>query len=122
MENSTCIILIIDHITKHGVCETLRTHHLIRVPMGSPSRGWDVVVYAFDINQPNLPTPFYSVLVSVSVFMTLTTVFRSINSPDISPFSHSVLPVFLLPHWSFNYLPLMKVSFSPDIIFVADWA
>ena len=31
-----------------------------RVPMGSPSLGWDIVVYVFDINQPNLPTPFYS--------------------------------------------------------------
>ena len=28
---------------------------------------WDVVVYVFNINQPNLPTPFYSVLVSISV-------------------------------------------------------
>ena len=32
---------------------------------GSPSLGGDVVVYVFDINQPTLPTPFYSVLVSV---------------------------------------------------------
>ena len=37
------------------------------VPAGSPSRGWDVVVYVFDIDQPTLPTPFYSVPVSVSV-------------------------------------------------------
>ena len=48
-----------------------------------------------DINQPSLPTPFYSVLASVSVFMTLSTVFYSINSHDNSPFSHSVIPVFL---------------------------
>ena len=39
----------------------------ISVPMGSPSRGGDVAVYVFDINQPSLPTPFYSVLVSISV-------------------------------------------------------
>ena len=45
------------------------------VPMGSPSHGGDVAVYVFDINQPSLPTPFHSVLVSVSVFMTLSTVF-----------------------------------------------
>ena len=32
---------------------------------GSPSLGGDVAVYVFDINQPTLPTPFYSVLVSV---------------------------------------------------------
>ena len=31
------------------------------VPAGSSSRGGDVAVYVFDINQPNLSTPFYSV-------------------------------------------------------------
>ena len=41
------------------------------------------VVYVFGINQPSLPTPSYSVLVSVSVFMALSTVFNSINSPDV---------------------------------------
>ena len=30
-----------------------------------------------DINQPSLPTPFYSALVSASVFMALSTVFIS---------------------------------------------
>ena len=35
---------------------------------GSPSRGGDVAVYVFDIS---LPTPFYSVPVSISVFMAL---------------------------------------------------
>ena len=39
------------------------------VPTVSPSRGWDVAVYVFDINQPSLSTPFNSVLVSVSVLM-----------------------------------------------------
>ena len=38
---------------------------------GSPSRGGNVAVYVPDINQPSLPTPFYSVLVSISVFMAL---------------------------------------------------
>ena len=37
------------------------------------------------------PTPFYSVLVSISVFMALSTVFHSINSPDNSQFPNSVL-------------------------------
>ena len=45
---------------------------------------------------------FYSVLVSVSVFMALSTVFHSIDSPDNSPFSHSVLLVLFLPYWSFQ--------------------
>ena len=70
--------------------------------MGSPSRGGDVVVYVFDINQPSLPTPFYSVLVSISVFMALSTVFHSIHSPDNSPLSHSVLPVLIQPYCSFQ--------------------
>ena len=60
----------------------------------------------FDINQPSLPTPFFlnfnSVLVSVSAFMALSTVFQSINSPDISPLSHSILPVLFLLYRSFQ--------------------
>ena len=51
------------------------------VPTGSSSRGGDVIVYAFDINPLSLPTSFYSVLVSISVFMALSTVFHSLNSP-----------------------------------------
>ena len=57
--------------------------------------------YVKDINQPSLPTP-YSVLVSVSVFVALSTVFHSLNSPDNSPLSHSVLPVLFLLYWSFQ--------------------
>ena len=72
------------------------------IPSGSPSRGGDVPVYVYDINQPSLPTPFYSVLVSISVFMALSTVFHSINSPDNYPFSHSLLLVLSLPYWSFQ--------------------
>ena len=55
-----------------------------------------------DINQPSLPTPFYAVLVSISVFTALSTVFHSINSPDNSSFPHSVLPVLSLPNRSFQ--------------------
>ena len=72
------------------------------VPTGSPSRGGDVTVYVFDINQPSLPTPFYSVHVPVSVLIFLSTVFHSINSPDNSPLSHSVFPVLFLLYWSFQ--------------------
>ena len=60
------------------------------------------MVYVFDVNQPSLPSPFYSVLVPVSVFMALSTVFYSINSPDTSPLSQSVLLVLFLPYWSFH--------------------
>ena len=58
--------------------------------------------YQSYINQPSLPTPFNSVLVSVFVFLALSTVFHSINSPGNSPFSHSVLVVLALPYWSFQ--------------------
>ena len=68
------------------------------VPVGSPSHGGDVAVYVFNITQPSLPTPFYSVPVTVSVFVALSTVFHSINSLDNSPLSHSVLPVSFLPY------------------------
>ena len=55
------------------------------------------------------PTPFYSVLVFVSVFMALSTLFHSINSPNISSLSHSVLLVLFLPYWSFQlYISLWK--------------
>ena len=46
----------------------------------------------------------------ISVSMTLSTVFHSINSPDNLPLSHSVLPVLILPclvvSQSLNVLPL----------------
>ena len=70
--------------------------------MDLPTCGGDVAVYVFDINQPSSPTPFYSVLVSISVLTALSTVFSSINSPGNSPLSHSVLPVLFLLGWSFK--------------------
>ena len=45
------------------------------VSADSPSRGGDVAVYVIDINQPNLPTPFYYVVMSISVFMALSLYF-----------------------------------------------
>ena len=88
--------------------------HSATVPAGSPSRGGDVAVYVFDINQPSLPAPFYSILVSISVFMALSTVFHSINNPDDSPLSHSVLPILFLPHnWSFQLLISRKNLLRP---------
>ena len=47
------------------------------IPAGSRSRGRDVMVYVSDRNQPSLPTPIYSILVSISVFMALSTVLHS---------------------------------------------
>ena len=51
-----------------------------------------------DMNQLSLPTLFYSVLVSVYVFMALSTVSDSMNSPDNPPLSQSVLQVLFLPY------------------------
>ena len=63
-----------------------------------------------DINQPSWPTPFYPVLVSVSVFLALSAAFHSINSPDNSPFPYSVLPVLIRP---FNYVSLYHSLLQP---------
>ena len=68
----------------------------IGFPTGSPSRGGDVTVTEL------AQSFFYSALASVSVFTAPSTVFYSMNSPDNSPFSHSVVPVLSLSHWSFQ--------------------
>ena len=72
----------------------------LSVSAGSHSRDGNVTVHVLDINQPSLPL-FDSVLVSVSVFIALSTVFCSINSPDNSPLSHCS-PVLFLLYWSFQ--------------------
>ena len=85
--------------------------------MGLPSRGGNVAVYVFDINQLSLPTPFYSVLVSVSVFMALSTVLHSIYSPDNSPLSRPVLFGLISALLVLSSVDLFtEVSFSPGVI------
>ena len=73
--------------------------------------------FVSDINQPSLPTPFYSVLVSVSLFMALSTLFHSINYPNNSPFSHSILLVRLISYLClicpFNYISLYESVLQP---------
>ena len=70
------------------------------VPTDSLSRGGDVTVYVFDINQPSLPTPFFcSCVFFFFLFMALSTLFYSINSLDNSPVSDSNPPVLFLRHW-----------------------
>ena len=100
------VSLFFDHVTQDSSTFFFFTavYHIgiSPVPAGSPSRGGDVAVYVSDINQPSLPTPSYSVLVSISVFMALSTVFHSVNSPDFSPLSRSLLLVSFLPYWFFN--------------------
>ena len=80
------------------------------------SRGGYVVVYVKDINQPSLLTPFHSVLVSVTVFMALSTVFHSIIfSRQLSVLSLSSGLISILLILSTIYL-YMEVSIGPDII------
>ena len=50
----------------------------------------------FDINQPSLSIPIYSVLVSIYVFMAISAVLDSITSHDNSPLPQSVFPVLFL--------------------------
>ena len=86
--------------------DTLRllSQPFLSVPVGSPSHCGNVTVYVFNINQPSLPTPLYSVLVSVSLLWP----FHSINSPNSSLLSHSVLPTLFLLYWSFQpYISLL---------------
>ena len=94
--------------------------HLFRLgsPRAHPSRGGDVAGYFPDINQTSLPSPSYSVLVSVSAFMALSTVFHSINFPNnsirfLTLFFRSFSALLVL---STIYL-FMKVSVSPDVIY-----
>ena len=74
-----CQMYLLCHSCPHGL--TLRWWgSLVRwcLEPGQPqriasglSRGGDVAVNVFDMNQPNLPAPFYSILVSVFVCMVL---------------------------------------------------
>ena len=89
---------------------------------GLTSWGGDVAVYVFDIDQPSLSTPFNSIVASVSVFMALSTIFHSINSPDNSPLSHSVLSVLILPSSFQLYISLWKSFSALKSSFVVDWA
>ena len=73
----------------------------------------DVVVVVFDINQPSLPTPFYSFLVSISVFMALSAVFYSINSPDNSAFSLCSSGFISALIGPFNYISLYESLLQP---------
>ena len=88
-------------ITFNSLSLSLPTANVIA---GSPSRDGDVAVYVFDINQPSFPTSFYSVFVSVSVIVALSTVFRSAFSLCCS----GLIPVLLV----FSYISLRKSSLA----------
>ena len=77
-----------------------------------PAKQWLFMVmsvpfsYVFGRNQASLPAPFCSALVPVSVFIALSSVFHSINSPNNPPLSHSVLPVVFCLIGPFNDISL----------------
>ena len=87
-----------------------------RVPAGTPSRGGDITVYAPDISQSSLPTPF---ILCLYLFLPLWP-FQLYFIPWILPTTLRFLTLFF---WSYSaslvfstiYL-FMKVSLSPDII------
>ena len=86
----------------------------IIVPAGSPSRVGDFAVCVFDINQPSLPTPFYSVLLSVSVWWPFQLYFIPEILPTTLSLSQSVLLVFFLPLIGpFNYISLYESLCQP---------
>ena len=92
-------------------------------PRGLTFTWWGCCGLCYWHKPAELATRLYSVLVSISVFMALSTVFHSMNSPDNSPLSHTVLPVSFLPCWSFQLYISFRKSFSALMqSFVVDWA
>ena len=88
-----------------------------KVPTGSPSRCGDVAISVFEIMHPSFSTPFYSVLVSVSIFLALSTVFHSTNSPDNSPAFSLFFRSYFCLIGRFNYISLYEhPPVNPDII------
>ena len=110
-----CVVVVFAFRHRHNFflhCCSVRC--LPRGPHGLTFSRWGC--HGLRHKPTELAHSFYFVLVSVSAFMDLSTVFRSINSPDNSPLSHSVLLVLFLPFWSFQLRYLaMKVSLSPDV-------
>ena len=90
---------------------------VLAVPAGSPSRGGDVTVYVWLINQPRLSTPFYFALASIRSLWPFQLYFLFHQfSRQVSVFSlcsSGLISALLV--LSTIYL-FMKVSFSPDII------
>ena len=95
------------HSSKCVVClcldlrRTQKFFHLFS-PRGLTFTWWGCYGLCLRHKPTELAHSFHSVLVSVSVFMALSPVIYSINSPNNSPLSHSVLPVLFLPCCSFK--------------------
>ena len=117
-ESNNCVPLSVCHSTAfcplgsnlYAIVWYSKLYHsvpaIVQVHKVSPSCGGDVVLCVKDINQPSLPSACYSVLVSIFVFMALSSVFHPINSPDNSLLSRPVL---------LSYFCLTGPSFRPYI-------
>ena len=88
------------------------------VPVGSPSRGGNVMVYVLDLNQPSLPTLYFCSCVCFCLYGPFTCISFHKFSRQLSAFSlccSGPISALLLV---LNYISLfIKVSLSPDTIF-----
>ena len=93
------------------------TYYPYSCPSGLTFSWWECYGFCLRQKPVELAHSFYSVLVSISVFMALSPVFHSITSPENSPLPHcSSGLISALLVLSTIYI-FMKVSLSPNIIF-----
>ena len=97
------IVAVINMVFCHRCCG----------PRGLIFMWWWCCGLCFWHKPTELAHSFYSVLVSISVFMALSTVFHFINSLNNSPLSHSVLPVFFCLIGPFNYISFHESLLQP---------
>ena len=101
---------------------TVHLHNTLKtVSAGSPSRGGNVMVYVLDINNRACRLFLFCSYVCFCLYGPFN-LFNCVNSPDISPLSHPVLPVLFLPHGSFQLCICLRKP-PPALIksFVVDW-
>ena len=109
-----CFYLVGDSSSPNCLFDMLNMRAPTQVPRGSPSCSRDVTVYVWHTSRA-CPLLFILFL-CLSVFVTLSTVFYSISSPNntvLSLCSSGFISALLV--LSTIYL-FMKVSFSPDVI------
>ena len=108
-ENNFVKPLIVEEMQQHQPVLLTRVHSLLSLSLSMSVSLSSLWAHLLMMGMLELARSFYSVLVFVSVIMTLSTVFHSINSPDNSLLSHSVLLALFLPYWSFQlYISLWK--------------
>ena len=109
---SVCLSVSVSVSVSHSLSLSLSPLSLSR-PRGLTFTWWGRYGSCLRHEPTELAHSFCFVPVSISVFIALSTVFHSLNSPDNFLLSHSVLPVLLVLS---TICLFMKVSFRPDII------